>query len=238
MALNLNQMSEGGQGFDIPELKKDSYIARLVSIIDLGNQMKTDWKTGDPEMKNGKPVYSDRGVFVFEIPSEKYVEEYEKEQEDGTKTQEKFEFIRRVFKEVSFTTGENSGLMTLLTDLDLIDTVQQNKGEISTILNTPVMVTTDHTASGNPKIKSVTKVPSIAAGQIDSCVAESEQFAFTMDDGSEKMQHVFNELLGDNFRGRIQEARNWEGSALEKALSAVEGSGDAEADANTNALLG
>lgn len=244
MALNLSNMSEGGQGFEVPAIEKDTYIGVIVGIIDLGKQMKTVYneknpKDQQPEIgRDGNPVYSDRGLFVVEIPSQKFVQDYEEENEQGVKEQKTFEFIRRVYKEVSFTTGDQSGLMTTINDLQAMPAIQAAKGEITAMLGMKAMVTIDYTTGGNVKVKAITKVPSMMKSVADSTEAETPFYHFTPTLDTDENVHVFNEVIGDGMRTRIRSCKDWDKTPLAAVVDAVNTSGDAAVDDATKSLLG
>ena len=234
--LNLNNLQSGATQIDIPKLEKDTYMSVLVGIVDLGDQLQTDWQTKEPKLDKFKnPLYAARGLFVFEIPSEKFVSpEFESEDADGNKIMKTIEVVRRVYKEVSFTTNEKGGLMVLLNDLDLLGKVQAANGDIDAILGTKCMVEIDFTSGGNVKVKSVKKVPSMMKSIAEATVAETEFYSFSM---IKPDMNVWENVFRDGMRNRILEARNFIGSKLESLLDTVEGSGDEEVDEETAGML-
>ena len=234
--LNLNNLQSGATQIEIPKLEKDTYMSVLVGIVDLGDQLQTDWQTKEPKLDKFKnPLYAARGLFIFEIPSEKFVSpEFESKDEEGNVTIKTLTVIRRVYKEVSFTTNEKGGLMVLINDLNLMDIVNAAGGDIDAILGTKCMVEIDYTSGGNVKVKSVKKVPSMNKAIAEATVAETEFYSFSMTNPD---MNVWENVFRDGMRNRILEARNFTGSKLEAILGTVEGSGDEEIDAETAGML-
>ena len=236
MGLNLLNLPTGAQTIEVPKLEKDTYLAVIVGIIDLGQQLQTEWDTGKEKTdKFGKPLYANRGVFVFEIPSEKFVSDpFEETDDNGKTTTKTMEFVRRVYKEVSFTTNEKGGLMVILNALDIKDKVYAANGNMDVILGTKCMVSTDFTTGGYVKVIGVSKVAKALLSAAVSLEAETTPYSFTMNAPAMEVWEMF----GDNRKAQIMKARDYEGSELQSKLNTIEGSGDEEVDAETQSLLG
>ena len=118
----------------IPE---GSYMGRTASIVDLGIQPQTDWKTQEPSAS--KP----RLLITWELPTETIKVEHE----DGTTE----ELPRLISKEFTASAHEKANLTKLLKELAI-----QGFGDL---IDMPCMISVGSTSNGNAKILSVIRAP-------------------------------------------------------------------------------
>ncbi len=183
MALNLEKMHTARAKQErIPE---GTYMSRITSVIDLGIQEQTDWKTG--EVTDPKP----RVLITWELPTETIVVEHA----DGTSE----DLPRLISKEYTLSNYEQSNLMKLVAVL------KPGLRELVELLDIECMVNVGSTVNGNAKIVSVVTSPkgmSVPALSKDpSC--------FDFDDPAEDLY----QLLPSWVRIKIQSAENYTGFA-------------------------
>lgn len=143
MALNIKDKSskKGGKRFEVPE---DTYVALPQSIISMGPQFETDWKTGDIELyKDGNPIIKNKVWITFELP------DLQVEGEEGEES-----FPAFIGKEFTFSDHEKAVLMHLITAIDADIT------DVSDIIGKPLFLTVGATRTGRPKIVSFSRLPS------------------------------------------------------------------------------
>lgn len=134
MSLVIGKSSGGSQDFG--RIEDGTYVARLVQVIDLGQQEITDWKT--KEFKG----YGHRLWIVFEFPTEKITINGE-------------ERPRWQGREYALSFHEKSGLTKLVNALD-----PQGKAKtLPELLGSPAMVTIGSTSGNNAKIENVVSLP-------------------------------------------------------------------------------
>lgn len=186
MTLKLEKMSSPKS--KIPRLPEGTYMGRVATVIDLGVQPQTDWKTG--EVTDSKA----RALITWELPNE-FVEITD---EDGEVEQKP----RWISKEFTLSNFDQSNLMKLL---DAITT--GSIGDISELLNTACMVNVGSTVNDNAKIVSVMAVPTgMEVGEL-----ANEAVYFDFDEPSEDLYTGLPAWI----RTKITEADNYNGFADE-----------------------
>ena len=186
MTLELNKMTSGKA--KAPRIEEGTYMARIVSIIDLGIQPQTDWQTGDAT--DPKP----RALFTWELPTETI----KIADEDGNVENKP----RWMSKEYTLSNYEMSNLYKLLVALGKKDIVTLDE-----LLNIECMVTIGSTVNGNAKIVAV--VPAPKGMPVPELATEAKFFDF--DSPSEELY----DLQPDWIKEKIQDAVNYEGFADE-----------------------
>ena len=121
----------------IPE---GTYMGRVVSVVDLGMQVKTNWKTGEEE--GFKPEL----LITWELPSERITVT----DEDGNETDK----ARWISKTYTASNNEKSNLYKL------VNMLKPGAADVTDLINIPCMVSVGSTVTGNAKITSVIKAPS------------------------------------------------------------------------------
>lgn len=124
---------------NIPDLEPGTYPARIVQLINLGRQVKTNWKTGEVETyDDGNPVVQHKVWITSELPTETF--EYDGE-----------EAPRWMSKEVTISGHEKAALPKIM------DACGVTSGDITDMLGKPHLVTIGQTSTGKPKITSYSK---------------------------------------------------------------------------------
>lgn len=135
MSLNLKKMKTAKAEIDrIPE---DTYVGRVFSVVDLGVQIKTNWKTGEEE--GTRPEI----LITFELPTVRY----EGTDDDGNE----FSKPRYISKRYTASNSEKSNLYQLITKL------KPGATNVSDLVGAPCMVSVGSTVTGNAKIADVIK---------------------------------------------------------------------------------
>jgi len=144
MSLKMNQ-SSGEQYVQPDPLPPGTYPARIVHVIDIGLQRRTNWKTGnqlyrdengeETEEDTGNPIIQPKVWVTFELPSEMVM--------TGDK-----EMPRWISKAYVVSNHEKSALYKLITAAGNIKSLDQLVGRA-------VMVATALSASGRDKIQDV-----------------------------------------------------------------------------------
>jgi hypothetical protein len=137
MALDLEKMHTAQAKQErIPE---GTFMARISSIVDLGVQPQTDWKTGEPT--DPKP----RVLATWELPTETITVVHN----DGTEE----ELPRLISKEYTLSNYDKSNLMKLLAVL------KPTCKSLTELLDIECMVNVGSTVNGNAKIVNVVTPP-------------------------------------------------------------------------------
>ena len=170
---------------DYPRLADDSYLARIVSVIDLGVQPQTDWQT--KEKVDSKQII----MITFETPDE-MLTYTNKDDEEVTKP-------HWISKDYPLSNHEKSGLMKLITN------VKPDCTDLDELINIPCMITVGSTATGNAKITGVNKPMKSAV--VGDLVNETKFFDF-----DEPNLELFNGLL-PWIQKKIKGADNYNGFA-------------------------
>lgn len=144
MSLKINQ-SSGEQYVQPDPLTPGTYPARIVHVIDIGLQYRTNWKTGnqlyrddegkETEEDTGNPIIQPKVWITFELPTELI--------SVGDK-----EMPRWLSKAYVVSNHEKSALYKLITAAGNIKSLDQLVGRA-------VMVTTSLSSSGRDKIQDV-----------------------------------------------------------------------------------
>lgn len=136
MTLDLQKMHVGAAKRE--RVSEGTYPARFASIIDVGIQPQTDWKTGEPTKSQPKIL------ITWELPTELITIE----REDGTSE----EAPRLISKEYTQSAWENSNLVKLLNTF--------KAGSITELAGMKCMLSIGSTVTGNAKVTSVVEAPS------------------------------------------------------------------------------
>lgn len=159
MALNFNETKKAKKDFG--RIEEGSYPARIVQLVDFGNQYATDYKTGEvKKYDDGNDVIQHKIFINFEFPTETI------EIDGETKP-------RWTGKEFTLSSHEKSALYSLLKAADPKGTATNNGRNAAGLLGLPVMVTVGSTSGGKAKITTISGVPK--GMQVDA-LANPEQF--------------------------------------------------------------
>lgn len=185
MSLNRNEIvSDKPKGKDFGRLEDGPVLARIVSVIDLGLQEQTDWKT--KEKTDPKKIV----MITYETPDEMIT--YEKGGEEVTKP-------RWISKDYTLSFHEKSALTSL------VDALNPNLQSLDELLNVPCMVTIGSTSTGNAKVISVAKpMKGAVVGEL-----QSDTFHF---DFSHPDMELFDALL-EWQQNKIKSALDYNGFA-------------------------
>jgi hypothetical protein len=209
MSLNVAQKPKANLG----RVEAGTYPARPVQIIDLGQQVQTDWQTGEPKTYDDGNIVVKPEVFInFEFPTERVTVQDE-------------DRPRWTGKQYTLSNHEKAALTQLL------NAAAPGTENVSEVLAKPVTVTVGSTSGGNAKI---TNVAPIMKGM---AVAELENPTAVFDFDEPDME-VFNKLP-EWIRNKIQTAENFSGSALSKLIGqdkAIEATADAASAATDPAF--
>jgi|SRR3990167_1163408 len=166
MALNFSETKKAKKDFG--RIEDGSFVARIVQIIDFGDQYETDYKTGEiKKYDDGNEVIKHKVFITFEFPTETI-------EIDGVQKP------RWLGKEFSISSHEKSALFSLLKAIDPKGE-NTNKGRnVRGMLGLPAMVTVGSTSGGKAKISSVSGVPK--GMQVDSLYNPEQFFDLDSDD--------------------------------------------------------
>ena len=147
MALKLVKQTTKAR-VDYGRVDDGAYPARIVQIIDFGEQIETDWKTGEPMHyeDSGAEIIKHKVWINFEFPDE--LIEVNGEQKP-----------RWYGKEYTVSAHEKSALFGLVKALDPKGVATNGGRDVKGLLGLPAMVTIGSTSSGKPKVSSVSGVP-------------------------------------------------------------------------------
>lgn len=203
MSLNVAQKPKQNFG----RVEDGTFPARVVQIIDLGQQVQTDFQTGEPKVyEDGNTVIKPEVFINFEFPTERI-------EIDGV------DKPRWLGKQYVLSAHEKSSLYSLM------QATAPGSSNVGDALTKAATVTVGSTSSGNAKI---TGVAPLMKGM---AVPELEN-PTTVFDFDEPDMDVFDKLPAW-IKSKIQVAVNFNGSSLQKALSgqkAQEASADAASD--------
>jgi len=136
MALELEKMHSRAK---VERVEDGTYPARICTIVDLGIQEQTDWKTNEPT--EPKP----RVLLTYEMPGELV----EVEHTDGDVEQ----LPRLISKEYTQSNFERSNLMKLVMAL------KPGLKSLTELIDQPCLITVGSTVNGNAKVTSVVAAP-------------------------------------------------------------------------------
>jgi len=190
MSLQIKQIEDDSKGTDFGRLEDGPHLARIVSVVDFGEQDQTDYQTGEPTAPKKKVMVT------YETPNEFIT--YEKDGEQVTKP-------RWISKEYTLSMHEKAALYKL------VMAIAPDLSSLDELLNIPCQITVGSTApstkkpNGNAKIIGVSKpmkgleVPDL----------ENETFHF---DFSDPDMDLFTKLP-DWQQTKIKEANDYNGFA-------------------------
>ena len=169
---------------DFGRLEDGPVLARIVSVVDMGNQDQTDWQTGEAT----KP--QDKVLITFETPEECIT--YEKDGEEVTAP-------RWIGKDYTISMHEKAGLYKL------IMAIKPDLESLDELLNTPCQITIGSTSGNKAKIIGVSKpMKGLEVGEL-----KNDTFHF--DFGNPNMD-LFKKLP-DWIQGKIKDANDYNGFA-------------------------
>jgi len=142
MSINMRQLPEAGEDFKIEALGSGTYVARIVGILDIGNQWNTNMNTGEKEIKH-------RVMFIYELPQ-------------NTIATENGPMPRWLIKEynVPQTNDDRASLNQIFKNL-----AKPEDNAITDLIGYPCMVNTGLSSGNKDKVIGVVGVP---AGMEDS----------------------------------------------------------------------
>lgn len=142
MSMNLNDYKSGdGEKKDYGRLEDGSYPARIVQLINIGRQYATDFKTGEIKTyDDGNPVIQTKMFVTWEFPTETI--DYNGE-----------EMPRWYSKEFTVSAHEKAALPQLLKVAGVTN------GDITQMINAPMLVTIGSTSTGKAKVTGYTQLP-------------------------------------------------------------------------------
>jgi len=186
MTLNVKEIQNktSSNKKDFGRLEDGPALARIVSIIDLGNQDQTDWQTGEAT----KP--QDKAMITFETPDECIT--YEKDGEEITAP-------RWISKEYTISMNDKAALYKLIMSLD------PELGDLGELLNVPCQITIGSTSGNKAKIIGVSKPMK------GSVVGELKNDSFHFDFSNPDMA-IFNNLP-QWIQDKIKDANDYNGFA-------------------------
>ena len=184
MSLNLATIEESSKKTDFGRLEDGPHLARIVSVVDFGEQDQTDYQTGEATSPKKKVM------ITYETPNEFIT--YEKDGEEVTRP-------RWVSKEYTLSMHEKSALFKL------VKTIAPDAGSLDELLNLPCMITIASTSGNKAKVDAV----SLPMKGIDVPALENETFHF---DFSEPNMALFNQLP-EWQQTKIKEANDYNGFA-------------------------
>lgn len=196
MALNFAEKKSVKKDFG--RVEDGAYPARIVQIIDFGQQIETDWKTGEPKTYDDGNLMVKHKVWInFELPDETI-------EIDGV------ERPRWYGKEYTVSTHEKSALFALMKAVDPKGEHAHGGKNVPGLLGLPAMVTIGSTSSGKAKISAVSAVPK---GMQVAALANEEGF---LDLDSDDTDAFFE--LPNWMQTRIKDGVDFESTKLAKAL--------------------
>lgn len=184
MSLKLSTIEESSNKKDFGRLEDGPHLARIVSVVDFGEQNQTDYQTGEATAPKKKVM------ITYETPNEHIT--YEKDGEEVTKP-------RWISKEYTLSMHEKSALFKL------VKTIAPDANSLDELLNLPCMITVASTSGGKAKIDAV----SLPMKGIEVPALENETFHF---DFSEPDMDLFSKLP-EWQQNKIKEANDYNGFA-------------------------
>lgn len=189
MSLKVN---ESKQKQDLGRIDDGTYAARVVQIIDLGMQVQTDYKTGEPKTyDDGNTVIKPEVYINFEFPTERItIGDEDKPRWTG--------------KQYVLSAHEKAALTSLMA------AVAGGSNNVADALGKPCSVTVGSTSGGNAKIVNVAPLMKGMA------VPELENPATVFDFDEPDMEAW--EKIPNWMKEKIKEATNYNGSKLSKLV--------------------
>lgn len=188
MSMNVNDYKGDSGKKDLGRVDDGSYPARVVQIVNVGKQYKTDWQSGEIETyDDGNPVIQSKMFVTWELPDEKV-------EIDGE------EWPRWYSKEFTISAHEKAALPKLLKVANVTD------GDVTKMINAPMLIEIGSTSSGKAKVTGYTKPPK--GMEVNELVNEPKVF-----DPYDPDMSVYNKL--PNFiQNKIKEAVDFNKMAL------------------------
>ena len=184
MSLNLKEIEKNSAKKDLGRLEDGPVLARIVSVIDLGNQDQTDYQTGDATPPK------DKVMITYETPTEMIT--YEKDGEEVTKP-------RWISKEYTLSMHEKSALFALT------KAIAPDINALDELLNIPCQITIGSTSGDKAKVIGVSKT--MKGLDVPELVNETFHFDFQEPD-----LKLFAELP-EWIQTKIKEANDYNGFA-------------------------
>lgn len=183
MTLELQKMKAGGGKRE--RVEEGTYMSRIGSVIDLGIQPQTDWKTGEPT--ESKP----RLLLTWELPTEFITIE----NDDGNSE----DFPRLISKEYTSSANERANIMKLIAVL------KPKAMSAAELAGEPCMTSIGSTVTGNAKVTSCVKAPS----GMDVPELSKPAIVFDFDNPSKEAFMSFPDWI----KNKILDAENYTGFA-------------------------
>ena len=188
MSLILSEIPTGGKAkTDYGRLEDGTYLARIVSVIDLGTQPQTDWETKEPTDPKHK------FMITYETPDETI----EITDKDGNKVTKP----RWITKEDTLVQGDKANLTKL------IKALKPDLKSLDEFLNLPCMITIGSTSGNKAKVIGVAKP--MKGVQVGELYGDAFHFDFNHPD-----MELFNGLLKWQ-QEKIKDALDYNGFADE-----------------------
>ena len=169
---------------DFGRVEDGTYPARIVQVIDFGQQIETDWKTKEVKTyENGNPMIKPKVWITFELPDE-FIEV------DGEQKP------RWYGKEYTVSAHEKSAMASLMKAVDPKNT---SDGYLPKVLGLPAMITIGSTSTGNAKISAVSAVPK--GMQVGALV--NEEFSFDLDSGTAESFNGLPKWMQDKIKESV-----------------------------------
>lgn len=180
-----------------PRVGEGTFPARIVRILDFGNQYATDFKTNEIKTyEDGNPVIQQKVWIDFELPTETILVE-------GANKP------RWLGKEYSISLHEKSALSALIKAADPTGKATLKGRNIAGLLGLPLMITVGSTSTGKDKISNVS---SLVKGMTVDNLA-NPTLLFDLDSNDRK---TFDSLP-DWMKKRIQEGVGYADTAFAKS---------------------
>lgn len=193
MSLKVN---ESKQKKDLGRIEDGTFPARIVQIIDMGMQVQTDYKTGEPKTyDDGNTVIKPEAYINFEFPTERI----EVNGEDRP---------RWAGKQYVISSHEKAALTAVMA------AVAPGSNNVADALGKPCTVTIGSTSGGNAKVVNVTPIMKGMA------VPELENPAVVFDFDDPDMSQW--EKIPNWLQNKIKEATNYNGSKLQQLVDGAE----------------
>ena len=199
MALKI-QETQSDNGQDYGRIEDGSYPARLVQVVDIGEQEQIDFETGNPTGK-----YQRRLFLTWEFPTEQIEINGEN-------------WPRWLSQEVTLSFHERAKLPQIIAALD----PKKQANDLSELLGKPSLVTVGSTKNNKPKVTNVVQLPKgMQVGEL-----KNNPVAFDMDDFDEEVFNSFPQFVQD----KIKQARNFREDMLSQGNGNQESKAPAEAE--------
>ena len=181
---------------DYGRVEDGAYPARIVEIIDFGQQIETDWKTKEVKCyEDGNLMIKPKVWITFEFPDELITV-------DGV------DKPRWYGKDYTVSAHEKSAMASLMKAVDPKNT---SDGYIPKLLGLPAMVTMGSTSTGNAKIAGVSAVPK---GMQVGALVSPESF-FDLDSGTVEAFNGLPRWMQEKIKGGV----GFDGTKLADKLS-------------------